>query len=169
MNDKHPVNIANITVLGLGNILLGDEGFGVHFIRWFGERYRFSDDVRLLDGGTLGFGLLDIVTSTKHLIVIDVIRVDDDNPGSLYRFSQKEMEINMPDPTSAHEVEFADVLIQAELMNRCPDVVFICIVPKEYGGDMDLEMSPIMKEKFPDTEKILLKELSHFNITPLRD
>lgn len=160
-------NKYNITILGLGNILLGDEGFGVHFIRWFGERYRFSDDVRVLDGGTLGFGLLDIVTSTKHLIVIDVIRVDDD-PGSLYRFSQEEMEINMPEPTSAHEVEFADVLIQAELMDQYSEVVFICIAPKEYGGDMDLEMAPLMKEKFPETEKLLLNELSRLNITPLR-
>lgn len=167
MNDIHSVNPINITVMGLGNILLADEGFGVHFVRWFGERYRLPDDVRLVDGGTLGFGLLDIVTSTKHLIIIDVLRVDDD-PGSLYRFNRDEMELNMPEPTSAHEVEFVDVLIQAEMIDRCPEVVFLCMVPKDYGGEMDLKMTPLMREKFPKTEELLLKELSHHNIVPKR-
>jgi hydrogenase maturation protease len=153
--------------MGLGNILLADEGFGVHFVRWFGERYSLPDDVRLVDGGTLGFGLLDIVTSTKHLIIVDVIKVDDD-PGSLYRFSREEMELNMPEPTSAHEVEFVDVLIQAEMIDRCPEVVFLCMVPVEYGGDMKLEMTPLMGEKFPKTEELLLKELSNLNVVPER-
>ncbi|HOJ13783.1 MAG TPA: hydrogenase maturation protease, partial [Deltaproteobacteria bacterium] len=57
-----------ITVLGLGNILLKDEGFGVHFVRWFSERHSYGPEVELLDGGTLGYRLLDIVTSTRHLI-----------------------------------------------------------------------------------------------------
>ena len=47
-------------------------------------------------------------------------------------------------------------------------MAFICIVPNEYGGDMDLEMAPLMKEKFPETEKLLLNELSRLNITSLR-
>lgn len=165
MNDFNQADPVNITVMGLGNILLADEGFGVHFIRWFEERYRFPDDVRLVDGGTLGFGLLDIVTSTRHLIVIDVLKSDDD-PGSIYRFTREEMELNMPEPTSAHEVEFVDVLIQAEIMDSCPEVVFLCIAPKEYGGDMKLEMTPLMREKFPKTEELLLKELSNLNVVP---
>ncbi|MBN1573678.1 MAG: HyaD/HybD family hydrogenase maturation endopeptidase [Deltaproteobacteria bacterium] len=165
MNNLYQAEPVNITVMGLGNILLADEGFGVHFVRWFGKRYRLPDDVMLVDGGTLGFGLLDIVTSTKHLIVIDVLKADDD-PGSLYRFSREEMELNMPEPTSAHEVEFVDILIQAEMMDSCPEVVFLCIVPKEYGGDLDLKMTPLMREKFPKAEELLLKELSNLNIVP---
>jgi hydrogenase maturation protease len=151
--------------MGLGNILLADEGFGVHFIRWFEESYRLPDDVWLVDGGTLGFGLLDIVTSTRHLIVVDVLRSDDD-PGSIYRFTRREMELNMPEPTSAHEVEFVDVLIQAEIMDRCPEVVFICVVPKKYGGDMEMEMTPLMREIFPKVEELLIKELDNLDVVP---
>ncbi len=66
-----------LTILGLGNILLQDEGFGVHFIRWFDERYRLPDTVRIIDGGTLGFGLFDTITSCENLIVIDAIKTDD--------------------------------------------------------------------------------------------
>ena len=155
-----------ITVMGLGNILLSDEGFGVHFISWFEGRYRFPENVQLIDGGTLGLGLLDIVTSSEKLIVIDVIKTDDE-PGSLYRFTKEEMETYLPEPTSAHEVEFVDVLIQADLMGQCPEVVFLCIVPKSYGK-MYVGMTPLMTEKFQAMEELLLKELASFDASPQR-
>ena len=73
------------------------------------------------------------------------------------------MEIHLPPPTSAHEVTFSDVLFKVELMDESPDVVFLCIVPEKYG-DMDLEMTPLMREKFPAMEKLLLEELSRLNV-----
>jgi len=152
--------------MGLGNILLSDEGFGVHFISWFEKRYRCPDNVQLIDGGTLGLGLLDIITSSEKLIVIDVIKTDDE-PGSLYRFKKEEMETYLPEPTSAHEVEFVDVLIQAELMGQCPEVVFLCIVPESYGK-MHVGMTPLMTEKFQAMEELLLEELSRLNVSPKR-
>jgi hydrogenase maturation protease len=148
----------NITILGLGNILLEDEGFGVHFLRYVDERYRFPDNVKLVDGGTLGFRLLDVICGPDLVIVIDAIKVDDE-PGSIYRFNRQEMELRMPAPTSAHEVEFLDVLYQAELMGELPEAIFLCIVPKSYG-DMVLEMTPVMKEAFPAMEGLLLEELA---------
>jgi hydrogenase maturation protease len=151
-----------LTILGIGNILLEDEGFGVHFVRWISQRYHDTDQVRIIDGGTLGYGLLDIISSCRNLIVIDVLKVDD-TPGSLYRFSKQEMEIHLPEPTSAHEVTFSDVLFKVELMDESPDVVFLCIVPEKYG-DMNLEMTPLMREKFPAMENLLLTELSRLNV-----
>ena len=146
-----------VTILGLGNILLGDEGFGVHFIRWLGERYRVPDGVELMDGGTLGYVLLDTVCSCDQLIVVDCIKTDD-VPGSLYRFTREEMEIHMPPPTSAHEVEFSDVLFKAELMGEAPEITFLCVVPERYG-EMDLEMTATVKERFPDVARLLAEEL----------
>ncbi|MEN6330536.1 MAG: hydrogenase maturation protease, partial [Smithella sp.] len=78
-----------VTILGIGNILLQDEGFGVHFVRWISGRYSATDEIRIIDGGTLGYALLDIVSGCRNLIVIDVIKVDD-APGSIYRFSKEE-------------------------------------------------------------------------------
>ena len=146
-----------VTILGLGNILLGDEGFGVHFIRWLGERYRVPDGVELMDGGTLGYVLLDTVCSCDQLIVVDCIKTDD-VPGSLYRFTREEMEIHMPPPTSAHEVEFSDVLFKAELMGEAPEITFLCVVPERYG-EMDLEMTATVKERCPDVARLLAEEL----------
>ncbi len=151
-----------VTILGLGNILLQDEGFGVHFTRWFGERYSLPDNVQIIDGGTLGFVLLDTVTSCERMLVIDCLKVDDD-PGSIYRFNRQEMELKLPDPTSAHEVEFFDVLCSAELMDQLPEITFLCITPASYG-EMILEMSPIMHERYPKMEELLLKELAAIGV-----
>lgn len=151
-----------VTILGIGNILLTDEGFGVHFVRWFSERYRASAEVKIIDGGTLGYALLDTICSCRNLIVVDVLKIQD-VPGSLYRFNKKEMEIHLPPPTSAHEVTFSDVLFKVELMDESPEIVFLCIVPQEYGN-MNMEMTPLMREKFPAMEKLLLDELFRLEV-----
>jgi hydrogenase maturation protease len=151
-----------VTILGVGNILLADEGFGVHFIRWFSERYKSTDSVKMFDGGTLGYVLMDIICSCDNLIVIDVLKAKD-TPGSIYRFNTQEMQAHMPPPTTAHEVTFFDVLFKVELMDELPQTIFLCIVPQDYGN-MNMEMTPVMREKFPVIEKLLLAELSKLNV-----
>jgi hydrogenase maturation protease len=146
-----------ITILGLGNILMRDEGFGVHFIRWFSERYSLPENVKIVEGGTMGYALLGPISLSRYLIVIDVLKLDDE-PGSVYRFTREDMEAHLPPPTSAHEVTFQDVLFKAELIDECPETVFLCIIPENYA-DMDLEMSPRLKDRFPAMEELLLKEL----------
>jgi hydrogenase maturation protease len=153
----------NVTILGVGNILLADEGFGVHFIRWFSKRYKPVDGVNIIDGGTLGYALIDIICSCENLIVIDVLKAKD-TPGSIYRFNTQEMQAHMPPPTTAHEVTFFDVLFKVELMDELPQTLFLCIIPQEYG-DMKMEMTSVMQEKFPVMEKFLLEELSKLNVT----
>ena len=153
-----------LTILGLGNILLTDEGFGVHFIRMLEEKYSFPERTHVVDGGTLGYSLLDTISETHNLIVIDTIKTDD-TPGSIYRFTSEEMELKMPEPTSAHEVEFFDVLNQAELIGDSPETVFLCIVPYEYG-EMNLEMTEQIKDRFQKMEELALKELKKLNIIP---
>ncbi|HNZ65517.1 MAG TPA: HyaD/HybD family hydrogenase maturation endopeptidase [Smithella sp.] len=151
-----------VTVLGIGNILMGDEGFGVHFVRWFAQRHRETHDVKIIDGGTLGYALLDIICSCDHLIVVDVLKVQD-TPGSIYRFNKQEMELHLPPPTTAHEVTFPDVLFKSELLGEAPETIFLCIVPQDYK-DLWMEMSPFLYDKFSEMEKLLLVELAKLNI-----
>ncbi len=155
------------TILGLGNTLLRDEGFGVHFLNEIASKYSFPESVKLIDGGTLGYGLLDTISSCDRLLVIDIIK-SGDRPGTIYRFTQTEMELHLPAPTSAHEVEFFDVLSKAEMMGSLPNTIFLCITPQSYGGEMEMSMSPIMLEAFPAMEKLLLHELSGWQLAPER-
>ena len=155
-----------ITILGLGNVLLQDEGFGVHFVRWFENNYRVPENVKIVEGGTLGYGLLDTVCSCDRLLVIDVIKVDEE-PGSIYRFTKEEVDAQMLEPTSAHEVSFHDVLCKAELIDELPECIFLCIVPYKYK-DMGLELTPVIRNKFSDMEGFLLRELSLQGVQPLK-
>ncbi len=149
--------------MGVGNILLADEGFGVHFVRRIEEEFTFPDGVRLIDGGVLANTLLDEICSCEHLIVIDAIKLTD-VPGSIYRFTREELLTRLPPPTSAHEVAFPDVLFKAELLGELPEVTFLCIIPQQYE-EMSLEMTPIMTEGLPIMERLLLQELDRLNIS----
>ena len=162
----HMGNKDRITILGLGNILLQDEGFGVHFVRWFENNYRVPENVRIVEGGTLGYGLLDTVCSCDRLLVIDVIKANEE-PGSVYRFTKEEVDAHMLEPTSAHEVSFHDVLCKAELIDELPEVIFICIVPYKYK-DMGLELTPSIRKKFSAVARLLLRELSSHGVKPLK-
>lgn len=155
-----------ITVLGLGNILLQDEGFGVHFVRWFENNYRVPENVKIVEGGTLGYGLLDIVCSCDKLLVVDVIKAQDE-PGSVYRFTKEEVDAQMLEPSSAHEVSFQDVLCKAELIGELPECIFLCVVPHKYK-DIGLKLTPLMRKKFSAVELLLLKELSSDGINLLK-
>jgi len=163
MTDKQK---QDITILGLGNILMKDDGFGVHFLRWFENRWIFPDAVRIIEGGVMAYTLLEPVCSCRHLIVIDVLKTNDE-PGSVYRFTLAEIEPKLPPPTSAHEVQFLDVLFKAELLEESPDVVFLFIVPVDFR-DMNLEMSPLLRKQFPVMEKFLIQELDRHGIRPVK-
>lgn len=152
----------HITILGLGNILLGDEGFGVHFVNWFEARHRLPQKVEIIDGGTLGYFLLDIMDRSSSMIIIDVIKTAD-APGSIYRFTQAEFTTHMPPPTSAHEVTLADVLCKAEMIGELPEIVFLCIVPQNYQ-DMNLELTHGLQERFPAMERLVLAELTRLGV-----
>ena len=153
-----------LTILGLGNILMGDDGFGVHFLRWFMEQHpSVPDNVLLMDGGTLGYTLLDTICSCDHLIVIDVLKLTD-TPGNIYRFTRKEIEDHLPPPTSVHEVKFADVMCKADMLGEMPDTVFLCIVPEQYQ-EMNLHLTPVLQNKFPIVEQALLQEMTRLGIT----
>jgi hydrogenase maturation protease len=157
-----PEKKKKVTILGVGNILFADEGFGVHFVRWLSQRYKPAESVSIIDGGTLGYALIDIICSCDNLIVIDVLKAKD-IPGSIYRFNTEEMQAHMPPPTTAHEVTFFDVLFKVELMDELPQTLFLCIVPQEYG-DIKMEMNLLIQEKFPAMEKLLLDELDRLNV-----
>jgi hydrogenase maturation protease len=79
-------NIPKILVLGVGNILFTDEGVGVRAVETLLRDYSFSDNVTLMDGGTLGTRLMDPIMQCQRLIVIDAV-LGGDEPGSVYRLT----------------------------------------------------------------------------------
>ncbi len=106
-------------VLGIGNVLLRDEGVGVRAIEELGRRYRFGEGVELLDGGTAGIELLRYLDGVEHLIVIDAIAAGTP-PGTVMRVEGKDVPATFETRITPHQLGLSDLLATATLTGAMP-------------------------------------------------
>ena len=109
----------SILVLGLGNTIMTDDGFGVRVVEVLSSRYRFHGDVRLLDGGTLGLDLLPHLEETARLLIIDALEMKAP-PGKVFRLAGDEVPRAFASKLSVHQMGAQDLLAVAELMGHLP-------------------------------------------------
>ena len=123
MTDLEPAR-APMLVLGLGNILLQDEGVGVAVIERLQRRYRVPAEVELLDGGTSGMSLLDDIRDREHVIVVDAVRTGKP-PGTEVVLRGEEVPAFLCNKVSPHQLALSDVLANLALMNASPRQVTV--------------------------------------------
>lgn len=153
---------ASITVLGIGNILLSDEGFGVRAVEELLRRYRFPAGVQVLDGGTLGMDLLRFLTGTQRLLVIDAI-AGDGPPGTFYRFAGDEVQAYFREKVSLHELGIKDVLaVLASTGRPVAEVVVVGIQPASL--DVGLELTPVAAAALEGAVAAAVAELARWQV-----
>jgi hydrogenase maturation protease len=154
-NYKNPP--APILVLGMGNILMTDEGIGVRVIESLKE-CRIPSGVELFDGGTASLELLSAFSNRKKLIVVDAIK-GGQNPGAVYRFNFEDLTYQKEFATSLHQLGIIDTLSQARILDCLPEeVIIIGIEPAKIAPG--LELSSEMAAVIPKIKEIILKELA---------
>lgn len=127
-----------ILVLGVGNILLGDEGAGVKAVELMQERYDFTDNVEFLDGGTAGFELLNYLDHKTDLFIFDAI-IDDAKPGTVKKFNLANPPAFFGDRISPHQLGLSEMLSSAALTDDLPEnITLFGIVPKTVDTGMNL-------------------------------
>jgi hydrogenase maturation protease len=143
-------------ILGIGNVLLSDEGIGVHVANALSDM-ELPPGVSVVEGGTDGFRLLNIITEADRLIVVDAVKGGAE-PGSIYRFNVDEVR-NVPPGfrTSVHQVGILEVIDLSGLIGKTPRTTVIGVEPKSL--DMSLELSPEIKEKIPRIIELVFEEL----------
>jgi hydrogenase maturation protease len=129
-----------VLVLGIGNLLWADEGFGVRCVEEFVRRYRLPEGVAALDGGTQGLYLLPYVQAARRLIVFDAVDFGL-APGTLHRVEDDAVPRFMgAKKMSLHQTGFQEVLAAAALTGRLPEsLLLIGVQPLElddYGGSL---------------------------------
>ncbi len=134
-----------ILVLGVGNILFTDEGIGVRAAEEMERLYDFSENVTIMDGGTLGTRLMDPIMNCDFLIVIDAV-LGTGPAGSIYRLTGEDLRKSLAFKDSMHQTDLVDTLIMCELVGNRPDAVIIGMEPFDYHT-MALELSPISQER----------------------
>lgn len=151
-----------VTVLGIGNVILQDEGFGVRAAEILREKYDFPPEVQIIDGGTLGAELLGVLTGTEHLLVLDSVNGGKE-AGTLFRFANEEIAAHFQDKLSVHEVGIQDVLATLAVTGRAiPDVVVLGAQPYAVGAGVAL--TPRMEALLPEFEQRALAELRRWGI-----
>lgn len=154
----------DVTVLGIGNIVLLDEGFGVRAAEALDAAYEMPDNVQILDGGTLGMELMRFIPGTQKLLIIDSINGGAE-PGTIFRFTDREVMEHFNDKLSAHEVGIQDVLAFLKVTgHEIPKVVVIGAQPYKLGAGVDL--SPEMEQLLPRMVELAVKELQAWGIEP---
>jgi len=145
-----------VLILGLGNILLGDEGVGVRVIRELERSYSFPPGVELLDGGTAGFDLLSLIEGVDHLIVIDCLEGHLE-PGTIARIIPEIIPDRVLPPLSLHEAGLTEVLALAKLSGSCPQTVIFGIQPENKAYSLNL--TPKVEEQIPRLIEAIFCEL----------
>ena len=153
-----------VTILGIGNVILRDEGFGVRVAEYLDKHYEFPESVQIVDGGTLGIELTQYVTGTEKLLVIDSINGGAE-PGTTFRFHNDDVMEHFQDKLSAHEVGIQDVLgLLTVTGHKIPDVVVIGAQP--YDVEAGVELSDGMMQLLPQMVEQALSELKNWGIVP---
>jgi hydrogenase maturation protease len=125
-------------VLGLGNLLQRDEGFGIHTLFALKQRYPSIEDVEFIDGGVLGLKLLPLVEEASHLLVLDSVDAGL-SPGSIIELVGDQIPLYGNSKLSEHQIGFQEVLGLARLRGRFPEKIhLIGVQPKEIWAGIGL-------------------------------
>jgi hydrogenase maturation protease len=141
-------------ILGIGNLLFSDEGFGVRVLSHLLENYRFPENVSLEDGGVLGVNLLGIISRADHLIVIDAVR-NEGQPGDIHRLDDHDLPGRIRLKNSLHQVDFLEALTLCQALER---------VPKTVIETLSTALTPAVQAQVEPVAKLVLEELARLGV-----
>lgn len=152
----------SIVVLGVGNILLTDEGLGVHVVEELKANYTFTPQISLIDGGTMGMELLTYMRGMKKILLIDAVN-GGEAPGTIYEFPHRELEQYFTDHISVHEVGMQDILrIRAIQENPLEDAIVIGVEPESL--EVGFEPSAPVQKSLPEVKERVLRVLREWGV-----
>jgi hydrogenase maturation protease len=154
-----------IVVLGIGNILLTDEGVGVRTIERIGEYWRMPEGVELLDGGTCGMEMLEQLEDLDALIVVDCVRCRQE-PATPVLLKDEDVPVFFKTKLSPHQVGLSDVLASLEFVGRAPARTVI-VGMQPVSMELGMELSPEVAARLPELEAMVLAELRELGVTPV--
>lgn len=147
-----------ILVLGVGNILLHDEGVGVRVVEKLQAEYEFSHNVELMDGGTLGLKLMDPISQVDVLIVADAVK-NGGTPGSVYRLPAEMLTKRVAFKNSLHQLNLVETLTLADILGNAPEVAVIIGVEPADISPWGIVLSDPVRERLGDMCAMVLEEV----------
>lgn len=145
-------------IFGAGNLILSDEGFGVHCIKYLEDNYDFPEEVELFDGGTLGIMVTHKIEEAERVFIVDTVETSGE-PGDVFRFEKEDIMLNrLPVKLSPHQIGIQEMLYISEMRGECPDrISLLGVIPASLDPGSDL--SGTLNEKLPKVAGLLVDEL----------
>jgi len=147
---------ANILILGIGNLLLADEGLGIHVVQEL-QKIPQRSNVEILDGGTGGFELISHFEGKKKVIIIDSFKADLP-AGTIVQSAVERLNFEKENPISAHQNGLKELLYHSRKIVPCPQILFYGIVAKEYL-DFSTNLTPEVQASIPALISMIMKEI----------
>ena len=154
-------------IFGAGNLLLSDEGFGVHCIRHLEKNYLFPESVELYDGGTLGIMVTHKFEEAEQIYILDIID-GEGTPGELRRFEKEDIMLDrIPVKLSPHQIGIQETLLMSELRGFCPErVTLLGVLPVSL--DASDQLSATVQGRLEDIAGIIIEDLAAQNIAVMK-
>lgn len=176
MTDRHDPNTVDAEVvasgpvahvLGLGNVLMGDDGFGPAVIRALEEEYAFGSDVSVVDLGTPGFDLMPWLADARHVIIVDTVK-SDGPPGTLRAYSKRDLvRIAASARVTPHDPGLRETVEALELAGRAPDeITIVGVVPGRVG--LALELTAPVRDAVAGAVAAVLAALERSGVVAVR-
>ncbi|PAF52549.1 HyaD/HybD family hydrogenase maturation endopeptidase [Helicobacter sp. 13S00477-4] len=155
-----------ILILGIGNILFGDEGIGVHLSNLLKLNYKLSGQhqIDIIDGGTMAATLIPIIISYDRVLILDCVSVENECVGEVYFFDFDNVPETITWAGSAHEVEMLQTLKLTALLEDLPPVKIIGIIPEVIGENTTFELSNKVKKGSVLAEKLAITYLQELGV-----
>ncbi|EIC20579.1 HyaD/HybD family hydrogenase maturation endopeptidase [Thiorhodovibrio frisius] len=151
-------------IIGLGNLLLSDEGVGIHVLRRLEQQYGFApSSVELVDGGTTGLDLLALFQEHNLILLIDALFAPDSAPGDIQILRNDAILAALSKKLSMHHLGISDVLALAQLLDYRPrEIVLLGVVPENL--ELGTELSTPVEQRLPDILTSVQTILSDWHI-----
>lgn len=151
-----------VTLIGLGNILMRDEGVGVQAVRLVQERCGALSDLEIVDGGTAGLDLLPYIQGRDRVLFVDAVNFQRE-PGYIGVLEDREVPALFGLKSSLHHLGLMDVLAAAQLLDAAPQKVCLIGIQPQIM-DLGLELSELLQEKLPLLVDRILVKLQEWGI-----
>ena len=149
-------------IIGIGNLLFCDDGVGIIAVEYLKKNYMFSDGFELLDGGTLGFNLIEYFTEYDSVFIIDTLSMDD-KAGKIYKIPSEELLGGSSYKKTAHEVEVVHMLEACELHDKKANITIFGIVADDITS-VQIGLSETLKNSFDMLIKTLLSAIEELGV-----
>jgi hydrogenase maturation protease len=153
-------------VIGVGNLLFYDDGIGVIAIAYLKKNYKFEPEIELLDGGTLGFSIVDYFLNYDNVLIIDTISTNE-VAGTIYKIPSGELLGSSRYKNTAHEVEVVQMLEACELYDNKAKITVFGIIPQDINS-VKIGLSEVLESRFEMLIESVLEEIEVLGINVLR-